>query len=164
MSKKMDVGAIANELSGSAFFTQPATPPPVTPRPKETVTKKPAVKAIKPLQTTVKSETNPNQEGIVPNGSTFARSPVRTTVRPNGRRILTRYSFEFFQDQTEVLKRWSLEQQLRGEKGSMSEMVREALDAYISRKLNSETEDSETGTNDRTSVRTTERPNGGGEQ
>jgi hypothetical protein len=44
--------------------------------------------------------------------------------------------FEIYQDQHASLKRFSLEEQGRGEKGSMSQMVREALDAYISKRLN----------------------------
>jgi hypothetical protein len=61
-----------------------------------------------------------------------APPPVRTPVRT--KRTITRYAFEFFQDQIETLKRFSLEEQLRGEKGSMSQMVREALDAFISKR------------------------------
>src|SRR5688572_3352416 len=49
----------------------------------------------------------------------FVAPPVRTPVR----RTLTRYSFEFFQDQIESLRRFSLEEKARGEKGSMSQMV-----------------------------------------
>ncbi len=62
--------------------------------------------------------------------------PVRTPVRV--KRTITRYAFEFFQDQIENLKKLSLEEQLRGEKGSMSQMVREALDAYISQRQRTE--------------------------
>ncbi len=61
---------------------------------------------------------------------------VRTDVRV--KRTITRYAFEFFQDQIENLKKLSLEEQLRGEKGSMSQMVREALDAYISQRQRTE--------------------------
>jgi len=50
------------------------------------------------------------------------------------RRQLTRYAFEFFQDQVEELRRISLEDKMQGEKGSMSEMVREAIDAYLAQK------------------------------
>ena len=57
--------------------------------------------------------------------------PVRPTARTPVRRDITRYAFEFFQDQIETLREFSLDEKLRGEKGSMSEMVREALDTYI---------------------------------
>lgn len=58
--------------------------------------------------------------------------PVRTPVR--SKRTLTRYAFEFFWDQVASLKEFSLEEQLRGEKGSMSQMVREAIDHYIAQR------------------------------
>jgi hypothetical protein len=34
----------------------------------------------------------------------------------------------------ESLRRFSLEEKARGEKGSMSQMVREAIDAYLARR------------------------------
>jgi hypothetical protein len=67
-----------------------------------------------------------------------ARTPVAPSARTSGRRTITRYAFEFFQDQIETLRHLSLEEKSRGEKGSMSEMVREAVDTYISRRLNRE--------------------------
>jgi hypothetical protein len=69
------------------------------------------------------------------------RPQTLPSVRPYGRtakrRTITRYAFEFFQDQIDSLRRFSLDAKMQGEKGSMSEMVREALDAYISEKLGS---------------------------
>ena len=59
---------------------------------------------------------------------------VRPSVRTPVRRTITRYAFEFFQDQIENLRRFSLEEKTRGEKGSMSQMIREAVDAYIARR------------------------------
>ena len=57
--------------------------------------------------------------------------PVRTNARTPVRRQLTRYAFEFYQDQVEELRRISLEDKIQGGKGSMSEMVRAALDAFL---------------------------------
>ncbi len=57
----------------------------------------------------------------------------RTPVRPSVRN-LTRMPFEIYRDQHSALKQFSLEEQTRGEKGSMSQMVREALDAYIGKR------------------------------
>lgn len=68
-----------------------------------------------------------------PSVSTPEPPPVRTPVRV--KRTITRYAFEFFQDQIETLKKFSLDEQLSGEKGSMSQMVREALDAYIAKRM-----------------------------
>lgn len=58
----------------------------------------------------------------------------RTSVRIETRRDKKRYAFEFFQDQIDTLKRFSLEDQGQGESGNMSQMVREAIDAYISKR------------------------------
>jgi len=67
---------------------------------------------------------------------------VPPDVRPYGRfpgqRVTTRYPFEFFQDQIESLRRFSLEEKMRGEKGSMSQMAREAFDMYIAKRLGEE--------------------------
>jgi hypothetical protein len=58
--------------------------------------------------------------------------------RPYARTInvrhITRYAFEFFQDQISSLKQLSLDEKQNGEKGSMSQMVREALDDYLTKR------------------------------
>jgi hypothetical protein len=69
--------------------------------------------------------------------SEMDRTPVPPPVRPYAR-TLTRIPFEIYRDQHASLKKFSLEEQTRGEKGSMSQMVREALDMYIARRLNRE--------------------------
>jgi len=76
----------------------------------------------------------PRQENNEPYHSTIVRPSVRTPVR----RTTTRYAFEFFHDQVENLRRFSLEEKSRGEKGSMSQMIREALDAYIAKRIRQE--------------------------
>jgi hypothetical protein len=58
----------------------------------------------------------------------------RTDGRTDGRRTITRYAFELYQDQIETFRRFALEDKLRGGKGSMSEMVREALDTFIAKR------------------------------
>lgn len=62
------------------------------------------------------------------------RTPDRTNARTPVRRQLTRYAFEFYQDQVEDLRRIALEEKMQGGKGSMSEMVREAMDKYLEKK------------------------------
>lgn len=63
----------------------------------------------------------------------YARTPVRSSVRTPVRRQLTRYAFEFYQDQVEDLRHISLEEKLQGGKGNMSEIVRKAVDEYLSK-------------------------------
>ncbi len=80
-----------------------------------------------PSQTTAKDNTIRTPQAYEsPPARTYARTPVR--------RQLTRYAFEFNQDQVEELRRLSLEDKIQGGKGSMSEMVREAIDTYLAQK------------------------------
>jgi hypothetical protein len=69
--------------------------------------------------------------------STFGSPPERPYARTGVRRVITRYAFEFYQDQLEDLRRLSLRDKMAGERGSMSEMVREALDQYLSNRRTS---------------------------
>lgn len=59
------------------------------------------------------------------------RTNERTPERPNGKRIITRNSFEIYEDQMDSLRRLSYEEKMQGKLGSMSAMVREAIDSYI---------------------------------
>lgn len=90
-------------------------------------------KSIRTLANQLKEEIAQETKEQKPEDST----PVRTSVRPYSRtgtkRTITRYAFEFYQDQIDTLRKFSLDEKLHGEKGSMSEMVREALDMYIAK-------------------------------
>jgi hypothetical protein len=56
---------------------------------------------------------------------------ARTSVRPNGKRIITRNSFEIYEDQMDSLRKLSLQEKMEGKLGSMSQMVRDAIDTYL---------------------------------
>jgi hypothetical protein len=62
------------------------------------------------------------------------RANARTPVRPNGKRIITRNAFEIYEDQMDRLRKLSLEEKMNGKLGSMSAMVREAIDSYLQKK------------------------------
>ena len=91
----------------------------------------PAIK--KPQPQLLPSQTTPldNKSKII---KPYESPPVRSYARTPVRRQMTRYAFEFYQDQVEELRRLSLEEKMQGEKGSMSEMVREAIDAFLEQK------------------------------
>jgi hypothetical protein len=76
---------------------------------------------------TVSQEEQPNQP--IPE-----RANARTPVRPNGKRIITRNAFEIYEDQMDRLRKLSLEEKMNGKLGSMSAMVREAIDSYLQKK------------------------------
>ncbi len=73
----------------------------------------PAPQSAKP----VKQDTSP-----VPHAET-AKRPVKP-----------RHGFDIYWDQYEALVKWSNEEKLQGGTGSMSRMVREALDDYIAKR------------------------------
>jgi|SRR5215204_437999 len=58
----------------------------------------------------------------------------RPSDRPNGKRLLVRRGFEWYEDQLAALKKLSLEEQMEGQPGSMSAMVREAVDDYLKKR------------------------------
>ncbi|MFD9604211.1 hypothetical protein [Streptomyces sp. NPDC059970] len=66
-------------------------------------------------------------------------SPSGTPERPNGRspersftrRIVTRNSFEVYEDQMDDLRRLAYAEKMDGKVGSMSAMVRDAIDQYL---------------------------------
>jgi len=59
------------------------------------------------------------------------RVNARTPVRPSGKRIITRNSFEIYEDQMDSLRKYSFHEKMEGKLGSMSQMVRDAIDAYL---------------------------------
>src|SRR5947209_11756869 len=73
------------------------------------------------------------------------RANARTAQRPNGKRIITRNSFEVYEDQMESLRKLSFQDKMEGKLGSMSAMVREAIETYLEK---------------RAKEKQTERPNG----
>jgi hypothetical protein len=148
MSKKMDVSNITQQLEDSAVAgfarSGPAPLPKVEPEAKPS--KQPRRRAVVPLEIpepapvgvdTSGGVTDAEREGLSSThdntgGSPPVRPDVRTPVQV--RRTITRYAYEVFLDQVETLKKISLEEQFRGEKGSMSAMVREAIDMYIAKR------------------------------
>jgi len=102
---KLNEDALRSELSESRFFQR------------------------QPVVPEAPSEPHASVRAVESSISEDPRTPVRPSVR-----TLTRMPFEIFRDQHATLKQWSLEEQARGERGSMSEMVRAAIDAYIAKR------------------------------
>ncbi|WP_448620583.1 hypothetical protein [Geodermatophilus sp. URMC 65] len=59
------------------------------------------------------------------------RPNASTVVRANGKRIITRNSFEIYEDQMDSLRELSFQDKRQGKLGSMSAMVRDAIDEYL---------------------------------
>ena len=114
MRKQLNVDRIQSELrGGSAFFPgyrgSPSPAPPAT-SPEPQVSERLGERA---------NDRSP--------GRSFARTPVRQPAK----RIITRNSFEIYEDQMEALRKLSFQEKLAGQVGSMSAMVRTAIDAYL---------------------------------
>src|SRR5512144_2786508 len=77
-----------------------------------------------------------------PNG----RPPTRTPERSPQRRIITRNSFEIYEDQMESLRKLAYREKMIGGVGSMSRMVRHAIDHYLT--TNTPSNDEPERTND----------------
>jgi hypothetical protein len=118
MTKKLNVEDITNELQESAFFRPPRREQ-VENSPSTPLPEKPIIQEKQPI----------HDEPERPN--------ARTPVRPNGKRIITRNSFEIFEDQMDSLRKISLQEKMDGRAGSMSQMVREAIDAYLKKRTSS---------------------------
>ena len=121
MSKKLNITSITSDLEGSAFF--PAKTPIPSPIQKAAVKKELRTDNIK-----VKKDNPLPVDPPVP--------PVRVEqptpkVEAGKRVIKQRHPFDIFQDQYEDLRNFSLDEKRDGSLGSMSAMVRDALDTYI---------------------------------
>jgi hypothetical protein len=130
MKKQLNVNQIQSELrGGSAFFPgykggdSPIAPSQETEKtfPEEATTSQVVPETDKD---TPKERATPEAE----------RVNARTPVRPNGKRIITRNSFEIYEDQMDALRKLSLQEKMEGKLGSMSQMVREAIDTYLQKK------------------------------
>ncbi len=129
MKKRLNVDSIQNELrGGSAFFPgyqssdasgEHKENPPHSPLPASTVSIEPPAKEV---------QASP----VLP---VLGVPPVRD-VRPVPRKRIMkqRWPVDIYQDQYESLQQLALEERKQGGIGSMSAMVREALDRLISEK------------------------------
>jgi hypothetical protein len=99
-------------------------------------------KPPKPIPQDSPTATSEAQEEKTENQPVTDRAAARPgdepTYRPpdrvSNKRLLVRRGFEWYEDQLAALKRLSLQEQMEGKEGSMSAMVREALDDYLKKR------------------------------
>jgi hypothetical protein len=113
MKKQLNTQSVANELRGSSLFFQKSSEEP-SPIP---------VPSPSDESAAATDDKRPSRTGGTP------RSP-RTPDRPN-RRVTKRHAFDIYDDQLASLRRLSMQDRLNGGVGSMSQMVREAIDRFI---------------------------------
>ncbi|MGW8600808.1 hypothetical protein ACWGLB_17955 [Streptomyces sp. NPDC055893] len=109
MTKKLDIDAITSDLEGSAFFPQRKNDPVLSGR--APITELTSVREVPPVR--------PNE---------------RAVVREAPKRIITRNSFETYEDQMDSLREIAYLEKREGKVGSMSAMVREAIDDFLVKK------------------------------
>ena len=118
MKKQLNVSAITNELPGnSAFFPRYKKEPAADPGPDHPSLPSDHQKAPAPRP--------------VPPVRVVRPVPLVRDVPPSKRITKQRHPFDIYQDQYEALQELALEERKQGGIGSMSAMVREALDQLI---------------------------------
>jgi len=119
MGKKLNIASITNELAESAFFRhaqptkQEEIPPPLP--------EKPLIQ---------EARTNSVLTDL-PTARPSDEPTYRPDDRPTAKGVLVRRGFEWREDQLRALKKLSIKEQMEGKPGSMSQMVRDALDDYL---------------------------------
>ncbi len=135
MKKKLDTSSIMNELQeGSAFFRD-HTPSPTTATPST-----PKKESEQTPNTTQNRTVERSDRTEAPNGdmdNTHSTSSVLTSIddpQDEGKRLTERYSFEIYTDQKEVINDAKyLYYKKTGRKVSSSELIRDALDIFLTR-------------------------------
>src|SRR4051812_13241479 len=121
MSKKLNIAAVQNELSGgSAFFPNYTN--------KQNPVAEPAEKPVEPV--------------VIPRTIVAPVPPVRPVLpvrgrdtKPTSKRVMkSRHPFDIYEDQYASLRELTMKERMQGGIGSMSAMVREALDTFIEKR------------------------------
>ena len=122
MKKKIDTEALANELNQTGFFRRPTPPQDPAPQP-----------------TNERTGDRTVRTAIPPHLPEQARTPRTGRTPPTPpRRQMIRHPFEVYSDQVEKLRQFALEERRNGGVGSMSKMVRDALDRLITERSGGE--------------------------
>src|SRR3954447_18626738 len=88
------------------------------PRETEVVSGRPATPKMPPAQTNHTAPERPN---------------ARTVERPNGKRIITRNSFEIYEDQMDDLRELAFEEKRERKIGGRASLARAEVDSYLAR-------------------------------
>ena len=74
---------------------------------------------------------SPHRQAVAPPNRHIAVSPGGRIGSPRG--VVVRRGFDYYEDQLAALKKLSLHEQIEGRDGSMSRMLRDALDDYLAK-------------------------------
>jgi hypothetical protein len=155
MKKKLDTNQITNELKDQSLYFEDQSK-----RLSKKSDDKPAnARTGERPNARTDERTNARTRERV-NGRTSERTNTRTRVRKNVKRIIKRHSYQFYVDQVEDIKSLWISYQARGMDIELSDLAREAFDAYLTRIKEKANERANARTSERTNARTSERPNG----
>jgi hypothetical protein len=155
MKKKLDTNQITNELKDQSLYFEDQSK-----RLSKKSDDKPAnARTGERPNARTDERTNARTRERV-NGRTSERTNTRTSVRKNVKRIIKRHSYQFYIDQVEDIKSLWISYQARGMDIELSDLAREAFDAYLTRIKEKANERANARTSERTNARTSERPNG----
>jgi hypothetical protein len=105
-----------------------------TPRVDAFVANKKQVPKLKSSLDNMPAIEKPKPPVVTPPNPVRPAPSIRTGTESPRRKIKPRHPFDIYEDQLEELRQLSLEDRMQGGFGSMSAMVREALDDYIAKK------------------------------
>lgn len=126
MKKQLNTDTVTNELKGASLFFRQSVPQPPPSLP-QVLPERPPSEEQKIDHTSVAAQIDPVSRPPRPERS--ERTP-RLPVRPV-RRFTRRHAFDIYDDQLTALRQLSLKERMDGGIGSMSQMVREAIDRFI---------------------------------
>lgn len=121
MKKKLDVTAITNELKGQSRYFEAQTE-------ESTGLSEQNERMNSRTSEHAHARTNERSQTHV-EGNAYDRTGVRGTPK----RVIIRYSFQFYADQIDALKRLRAQLELHGQPHNLSELAREAFSAYLER-------------------------------
>lgn len=119
MKKSLNTDSIASELRDASPFFRRQTPPPAA------IEETPAAQSEREPGTEQR-DPRPSRSGSTPRTSRRPRTPQHPA-----KRVMKRHSFEIYYDQYDRLIQLAATDRMAGGRGSMSEMVRDAIDRLI---------------------------------
>ena len=152
MKKKLDTDQITNELKGQSLYFEDQSK-----RLSKKTDDSDRANARTSERTNARTDERANtRTDERTNARTHERANARTSRRKNAKRIIKRHSYQFYIDQVEDIKSLWISYQARGMDIELSDLAREAFDAYLTRIKEKANE----RTGERTNARTGERANG----
>ena len=162
MKKKLDTEQITNELKGQSLYFEDQSKRLSKKTDEQHANARTSERANARTHERVNGRTRERVNARTDertNARTDERTNARTGTRKNAKRIIKRHSYQFYVDQVEDIKSLWISYQARGMDIELSDLAREAFDAYLTRIKEKANERANARTSERTNARTGERAN-----